>query len=81
MPVVDDAFGSAGVITEAERLQRGVVPGGLAADSDWRLALSIGDGEVLVPVSGSCGTAQSGEHGHEAQGMQGTPTPRQTSAL
>lgn len=75
MPVVDDAFGSAGIITKAERLQRGVVPGRLAADSDGRLALSIGDGEVLVPVSGSCGTAQSGSVGTatKLRGCRGHP--------
>lgn len=53
MPVVDDAFGRAGIITEAKRLQRGVVLGGLAADVNRGLALSIGDGKVLMPVSGS----------------------------
>lgn len=50
MPVVDDGFGRAGIVAEAEGLQRGVVAGGFGADGDGRLALPIGDGEVLVPV-------------------------------
>lgn len=53
MPVVDDVPGRAAIVAEAQRLQGGVVPGGLAADVDGRLALPVGDGEVLVPVSGS----------------------------
>lgn len=57
MPVVDYVSSCAGIVTEAERLQRGVVPGGLAADGNRGLALSVGDGEVFVPVSGSCKTA------------------------
>lgn len=56
MPVVDDVPSRAGIVTEAERLQSGVVLGGLAADGNRGLALSIGDGEVFVPVSGSCKT-------------------------
>lgn len=67
MPVVDDAFGRAGIITEAERLQRGVVLGGLAADVNRRLALSIGDGKVLMPVSGSCKTAESNSVGKDTK--------------
>lgn len=54
MPVVDDGSGRAGIVAEAERLKRGVVLGGLAANINGGLALSIGDGEVFVPVSGSC---------------------------
>lgn len=60
MPVVDDGFGRAGIVAEAEGLQRWVVAGGLAADVDGRLALPIGDGKVLVPVRGSCKRTRGG---------------------
>lgn len=67
MPVVDDVSGRAGIITEAKGLQRGVVLGGLAADVNGRLALSIGDGKVLMPVSGSCETAESNSVGKDTK--------------
>lgn len=67
MPVVDDAPSRAGVITEAERLQRGVVLGRLAADGNGGLALSIGDGEVFVPVSGPCKTALGSSVGKDVK--------------
>lgn len=67
MPVVDYVPGRAGVITEAERLQRGVVLGRLAANVDRGLALPIGDGKVFVPVSRSCKTAKSSSVGKDAK--------------
>lgn len=67
MPVVDDVSGRAGIVTEAQRLQRGVVLGRLAADVNWGLALPIGDGKVLMPVSGSCKTAESNSVGKDTK--------------
>lgn len=67
MPVVDNVSGRAGIIAEAKRLQRGVVLGGLAADVNGGLALSIGDGKVLMPVSGSCKTAKRNSVGKDTK--------------
>lgn len=77
VPVVDDGFGRAGIVAEAEGLQRGVVAGGFGADGDGRLALPIGDGEVLVPVRGSCKRARGGSG---LGGQRGTALRSVTSA-
>lgn len=57
VPVVDNGFSRAGIVAETERLQSRIVLGGLGADGNRGLALSLGNGEVLVPVSGSYKTA------------------------
>lgn len=78
VPVVDDGFGRAGIVAEAEGLQRGVVAGGFGADGDGRLALPIGDGEVLVPVRGSCKRARggSGLGGQTGSALRSVTSPR-----
>lgn len=53
MPIVHYVFGCRWVITDIQGLQGGIILGRLRLDVDWGLPLSIGNGEVLMPVSRS----------------------------